>query len=489
MSALASLPRAAGVRSPLRRLGSGVLLLTGLVLLAAISLPGAPGSPLELTAADLGAGPPAARASAALAAAIAVLAAVHLWRGQRRSARLLGPAMVGAALAWVATTPAATLVPAADMLLGAVLWVRLRPSPSPEGHRSDEHERARRIVASHGVGSLDPFVLREDKSLHFAARGVLGFRLVGGTAVVAGDPVGPPGSAPRVLADFAAHACAKGWRVAVTGASAVHLDDYRRLGLRAAQVGSEAVVDPRAFTLEGRAVRKVRQSVTRLGRLGWSAEVVLAGALEEATIRELGALEEEWRRRQARLQGFSMTLGRLWGATEDEAAVYVLGRGPDGALRSFLRFVPYGGGLSLDVMRRLGGEPNGLNEALVVAALRYAAEEDVAEVSLNFAGFAHVMAPERSALPPLLRVLRSALDRAHGRFQLERLFRFNAKFSPTWRPRYALCSRWFDAPGAGLAILRAEAYVRPPRPAPLPQRWTPRALPCRPSTATADRAR
>ena len=45
------------------------------------------------------------------------------------------------------------------------------------------------------------------------------------------------------------------------------------------------------------------------------------------------------------------------------------GRDPDGRLRSFLRFASYRDGLSLDLMRRAGDEPNGLTEALVVAAI------------------------------------------------------------------------------------------------------------------------
>ena len=50
------------------------------------------------------------------------------------------------------------------------------------------------------------------------------------------------------------------------------------------------------------------------------------------------------------------------------------GRDADGRLRSFLRFASYRDGLSLDLMRRAGEEPNGLTEALVVAAIEHARE-------------------------------------------------------------------------------------------------------------------
>ncbi len=105
-------------------------------------------------------------------------------------------------------------------------------------------------------------------------------------------------------------------------------------------------------------------------------------------------VEADWRARQKRLIGFAMTLGRLAGADERNGGIYVLGRDPDGRLRSFLRFASYLDGLSLDLMRRAGEEPNGLTEALVVAAIERAREAGLRSVSLNFAGFAHVMAAD-----------------------------------------------------------------------------------------------
>src|ERR687885_2691391 len=89
-----------------------------------------------------------------------------------------------------------------------------------------------------------------------------------------------------------------------------------------------------------------------------------------------------------------MARDRLGGAPEDARALYVLGRVPAGALHGFLRFLPYRRGLSLDAMRRVGDEPNGFTESLVVAALRHARAVGCEEVSLNFAGFAHVMAAD-----------------------------------------------------------------------------------------------
>jgi len=92
------------------------------------------------------------------------------------------------------------------------------------------------------------------------------------------------------------------------------------------------------------------------------------------------------------------------------------------------------------------------------------------EVSLNFAGFGHLMAPSR-ALCRRERAAQAALRVAHGRFQLERLSVFSDKFAPVWRPRYLLYEGRASLVRSGLRVLQAEAYVRAPHAAPLESRW------------------
>jgi lysyl-tRNA synthetase, class II len=342
-----------------------------------------------------------------------------------------------------------------------VLKGLLRPSAADDGHSPEEHRRAEEILGRYGRDSLDPFTLREDKALHFAAGGYLAYRVLRETAVVSGDPVAPPGSARAVLRSFARFADERGWNVVITGASDRYLTDCAGLGLRVLKIGEEAVVDPRGFSLEGRAIRKVRQSIARVERHGWKVEVVGDQDISAGLSRELEAVEAEWRSRQRRLIGFAMTLGRLVGAGERQGGIYVLARDPDGRLRSFLRFASYREGLSLDLMRRSGEEPNGLTEAQVVAAIEHARAAGLSSVSLNFAGFAHVMAAD-AALSRSQRLLRITLRRLHGRFQLERLVRFNAKFFPEWQSRYLVYGGYSYLPLSALRVVQAEAYLPAP---------------------------
>lgn len=360
------------------------------------------------------------------------------------------------------------------------LLAPLRSARGRVGHSAVAHEYAAGIVRRYGADSLAPFTLRGDKSFFFARGGFVAYRAVGRTAVVSGDPVGPGGSPGPILSAFRAWAEQQGWDVVLTAAGAGNLAEYRRRGFAVLRIGSESIVDPRTFTLEGRAVRKLRQSVSRLHRRGWTVELVRAHALTPAHVEEISAAEAAWRARQPRLSGWAMAMDRLWGAPEDAQDLYVLGRDPDGTVRAFLRFLPFRTGLSLDAMRRPEEAPNGLMEALVAAALTHAREHGIEEVSLNFAGFAHLMAAD-TALGRRQRVARWALRRMHGRFQLERLVLFNEKFSPRWDGRYLVYSARAlrtRLPVAALRVLQAEAYVRPPRRgAPAREGWAPDAEP------------
>ncbi len=103
--------------------------------------------------------------------------------------------------------------------------------------------------------------------------------------------------------------------------------------------------------------------------------------------------------------------------------------------------------------------PNGLNEALVAHTLELARERGVPEVSLNYAGLAHVLRA-RTPRNPVRRAGRAATVAVLRRhFQMDRLVRFNDKFSPEWRPRYLVYESRPALPRAVLRVLQAEGYL------------------------------
>jgi len=128
--------------------------------------------------------------------------------------------------------------------------------------------------------------------------------------------------------------------------------------------------------------------------------------------------------------------------------------------------VPWGpDGLSLDVMRRDCTSDNGLVEYMIVTVLRSAHQLGVRRLSLNFAVLRSVFARgDRLGAGPVLRFWRRILVMASRFWQIESLYRANAKYQPTWRPRYLCYPTMRDLPRIGVAALRAEAFLVAPRP-------------------------
>jgi lysyl-tRNA synthetase, class II len=218
------------------------------------------------------------------------------------------------------------------------------------------------------------------------------------------------------------------------------------------------VIETESFSLEGRPIRKVRQSVHRLERAGYRAEVLKPSQIDGELRHELEDVARAWRGDQPE-RGFVMALDTLF-RLDDEHALFVVGRKPDGKAAGFLHFAVCrrGSALSLSSMPRLRSTPNGFNEWLVCEAVAWARANGLARLSLNFAPFAALLAPE-AELSALQKLERRALLRLKGRFQLDNLLLFNRKFFPTWQRRFVVYERRLDLPRVGIAALAAEAYL------------------------------
>jgi lysyl-tRNA synthetase class 2 len=342
------------------------------------------------------------------------------------------------------------------------LYFWLRPFGQAVAQTVGERRVVRALVDTYGSDSLAFFALRRDKSYLFSPsrRAFLAYRVVAGTALVSGDPVGDDAEITDLLAELRGLARAHGWRLAVVGASEEHLDRYRSLGLKPVPIGEEAVLRPATFSLEGRAIRKVRQSVSRLRKAGYSFRVVPADEVEPVLAAELEDVSAAWRGGEAE-RGFSMSIDDL----HVPGTMLVLAEDAAGGIGGFLHLAPSsaGGGWSLSTMRRRPEAPNGLTEFLVVETLAWARETGASELSLNFCALTDFLAPER-VKTPLRRLVRRGLLLADNVFQLERLYSFNRKFFPEWRRRYICVERFTDLPAVGFAYLHAESLLIPPGP-------------------------
>ena len=340
------------------------------------------------------------------------------------------------------------------------IYLALRaPEPRPELTATDE--ASMRSLLQRSPDSLGYFNLRRDKSVVWSESGkaAIAYRVVSGVMLASGDPLGDPEAWPGAITNFLAEAELHAWTPAVIGCSEQAGTIWcRETGFSALELGDEAVVDAATFSLDGRPMRNVRQMVRRIERAGYHTEAMRAGNVSEGERRRALIDADAWRGTETE-RGFSMALGRLVDPADPDC-VFVVAR-QDGVIRAFLQFVPWGpDGMSLDLMRRDRTADAGVNELLIVDALRLCPALGINHVSLNFAVFRSTLERgERLGAGPFLRGWRRVLLFASRWFQIESLYRFNAKFQPTWVPRFVVYPATRDLPRIAVAALEAEAFL------------------------------
>ncbi|MGW2015412.1 phosphatidylglycerol lysyltransferase domain-containing protein [Streptomyces sp. NPDC001927] len=362
------------------------------------------------------------------------------------------------------------------------IYLAFRPEHPAARLTEDDETRLRALLAKHGGrDSLGHFALRRDKGVVFSPSGkaAVCYRVVSGVMLASGDPIGDVEAWPGAIERFMDEAKAHSWTPAVMGCSETGGEVWtRETGLDALELGDEAVVDVADFSLSGRAMRNVRQMVKRIERNGYTTKVRRVRDLSDGELARVRRAAADWRGTDTE-RGFSMALGRIGDPGDGDAVIATAHKtdedgtaSPYGDLKAIIHFVPWGpDGMSLELMRRDRSADPGMNELLIVAALQDSPRLGIERVSLNFAMFRAALARgEKIGAGPVLRLWRGLLVFLSRWFQIESLYKFNAKFRPRWEPRFVVYRKSRDLPRIGFAAMQAEGFVNLQLPRPFARR-------------------
>ncbi|OBK28557.1 lysine--tRNA ligase [Mycobacterium asiaticum] len=312
--------------------------------------------------------------------------------------------------------------------------------------------------------SLAYFATRRDKSVVFApsGRAALTYRVEIGVCLASGDPVGDPKAWPAAIEAWMQLCETYGWAPGVMGASSQGAQAYREAGLNALVLGDEAILRPAEYKLSGPEMRGVRQAVTRARRAGLTVRIRRHRDISEEEMVQTVARADGWRDTESE-RGFSMALGRL-GDPADGDCLLVEAIDPAGEVVAMLSLVPWGTtGVSLDLMRRSRQSPNGTIELMVSDLTMHAENLGISRISLNFAVFRSAFEQgEQLGAGPVARLWRTLLVFFSRWWQIETLYRSNAKYQPEWVPRYACYDDARMMPKVGVASALAEGFLSIP---------------------------
>ena len=315
--------------------------------------------------------------------------------------------------------------------------------------------------------SLGYFATRRDKSVVFAANGraAVTYRVEVGVCLASGDPVGDPRAWQAAIKSWLELCQTYGWAPGVMGASSAAAQAFREAGLNAIELGDEAILYPDRYTLSGSEMKPVRQAVTRARRAGLSVRIRRHRDLTPAELAAAIERADAWRDTETE-RGFSMALGRLGDPADGECLLVEAVQGDPGsdgggAVVAMLSLVPWGAtGVSLDLMRRSPGSPNGTIELMVSELCLQSEALGINRISLNFAMFRSAFEEgAQLGAGPVARLWRALLIFFSRWWQLETLYRSNMKYLPEWVPRYACYEDARLIPRVGVASVIAEGFL------------------------------
>jgi phosphatidylglycerol lysyltransferase len=286
------------------------------------------------------------------------------------------------------------------------------------------------IVSMWGRSSVSPFTIGADREVHeLPGGGLVGFVRKGRFAVMATDPIAPPGREDRTLDE--ALELLRSLRLKPVVVAATDPAPYVARGLFTMPVADDPTLDLSTFSLSGKRRSSIRHSVTSARRAGltvrdWSPELIPAAA-------EVSA---QW---LATKRGGEMgfTLGRF---DPDELShldcrVALDGEGRVVGLVTWHRF-DNGDARVLDLMRRVPDAPNPTMDLLVAQSLLDFAGQGVRTASLG------------------------SVPRSHGNlaekiYPTVSLRRYKDKYAPQWSERHLVTSGRASVPGAMLAVAKS----------------------------------
>ena len=339
------------------------------------------------------------------------------------------------------------------------LFMLLRPVFQRNSATLKERQQARDIVEKYGRSSLAAFTLLSDKSYFFSpsSRSVIAYVPRGRGAIALGDPMGPIEDREEVIVSFQQFCQRNDWYPAFYQILPDDIDLYKSRGFQVLKIGEEAIVDLKAFTLQGKAGKNLRTAVNRMTKLGYEVKFYQP-PISNDLLRQLKSVSDEWLQL---VQGSEKKFSLGW---FDEAYLreceIVTVQSSDGDIIAFANILSEYqlNEVTNDMMRHRKSIENGTMDFLFISMFQHYKERGYDGFNIGLSALAGVGENQKSQrLEKVLRYLYKHLERFYN---FQGLHAYKDKFHPRWESRYLVYPNLTALPDVVVALVRADSGDR-----------------------------
>jgi phosphatidylglycerol lysyltransferase len=335
----------------------------------------------------------------------------------------------------------------------------LRPVILRSGASNAERQRVKVIVEQYGRSSLARFALFDDKSYYFSPSGqsVIAYVAKGRGAIALGDPIGPVEDLQEIIVGFQQFCSRNDWLPAFYQSLPDDIELYQTLGFQVVQIGEEAIVDLKTFTLEGKAGRNLRTAVNKLTKSGHKIEFHQP-PIASSLLQELRTISDEW------LHGVNgsekkFSLGWFDDAYLRDCEIAVV-RATNGQATAFANVIPeyQCKDATIDLMRHRNEIERGTMDFLFISLFDHFKAKGYDGFNLGLSALSGVGETEQAQrLEKGIHYLYTHLNQVYN---FQGLHEYKDKFHPRWEPRYfvypGLTALW----DVVIALVRADSGDR-----------------------------
>lgn len=322
-----------------------------------------------------------------------------------------------------------------------------------------ERQQATKIVDQYGKSSLARLTLFDDKAYYFSPGGksVISYVPKGRGAVALGDAIGPEEDRKNAIKGFKEFCVQNDWYPSFYQTLPSDLELYKSLGFKVIQIGQEAVVDLKNFTVEGKAGKNLRTAINRFTKLNYQVKFYQP-PISSKLLKKLKIVSDEWLKM---MQGSEKRFSVGW-FDEDylrdcEIAVVETN---DGEISAFANIIPEYqlNEITIDLMRRKIEVENGTMDFLFISMFKYFKDKGYDSFNLGLSALSGV--GENQEAPKLEKGLHYLYEHLNRFYNFQGLHGFKEKFKPRWEPRYLVYPNLTSLPDVIIALVRADSGDR-----------------------------